>query len=53
MDTEEGVKQHSSGPDDRNGSGEVTNIPLLMGQSMMERSGQGRVSRDPSGGKGR
>ena len=49
---EEGVKQHSSGPDGRNGSGEVTNRPLLTGQSPMERSGQVRVSRDPDGGKG-
>ena len=31
----------------------MAKTPLLMGQSMMERSGQGRVSRDPSGGKGR
>ena len=29
----------------------MSKIPLLMGQSPMERSGQVRVSRDPAGGK--
>ena len=29
----------------------MSKIPLLMGQSPMERSVQGQVSRDPAGGK--